>query len=355
MHSLSKYWPIAFTVLIPLVCFARRPTAQLVLEHDIYTSAAPRTAETPVLIIVNIIQYKNDNLVSRKLIEKLVRTELGHSHIGTQTFDGYFGMAFSARRLSHQQLLQPKLILDIESLREDSGYTTSYSITFMNYQESSPGHFKAKDVWVKEQTIKGLSARDIEDSLAQYIQNALQEFCRTYTVPKNEKNAPVNPPSRKSESGSYRLSWNDPNGTRPALQLGASVGTPAVGNFHLGLTNIGSLPIAVGLSGMYWGIERRGIQGEVGYFFARRTALKQTIALTLAAFNETTQTEAPNGNVMGTLVTTTNALKLYTGPAYVLSWKHIRCELGAGIRTTSDAASSVKAFFQIGYVPWIHF
>ncbi|MBI4404408.1 MAG: hypothetical protein HY537_09620 [Deltaproteobacteria bacterium] len=353
MHRLQESWPMLITLLLPLVCLAKRPTAQLLLENDIYARAnAPSTSA--LLVVLNIVQNKNDNFVSRDLIEKLTRAELAQSHISAQVFEGNFAAGFSARRLSKPQLLQHKLIVEIESLREQTGYTTTYSITFINYQEISSGHFKAKDVWAKEQTVKGLSAKDIEDSLAQYVQNALQEFCHIHAQALTQKSLPK-PPPRTSVGGDYRLSWNDPNGSKPALQIGASVGTPAVGNFHLGLVNIATVPISVGLSGMYWGIEKRGIQGEVGYLFARRTALKQTIALTLAAFNETTQTEAPNGNVMGTLVTTTNALKLYTGPTYVLSWKNIRCELGAGIRTTSDAASSVKAFFQIGYVPWFHF
>lgn len=143
------------------------------------------------------------------------------------------------------------------------------------------------------------------------------------------------------------------------LQVGASVGTPAVGNVHLGLWGMGAnVPLTFHVSGIYLSPESRGFQFELGYIFDREGSYQQALGPTLDLFNESRDEKTTTFDNAGrgtTQVVHIHEGKPFLGGAYTVQWGPVRLQAGAALRIGQGNESPFRFLIQAGFVPLIPF
>ncbi|MBI4403070.1 MAG: hypothetical protein HY537_02855, partial [Deltaproteobacteria bacterium] len=327
-------------------------------EHDIkvHGPIEPLLTQGTIQVIVDLKGGDRIDGFDRNFLSQTVVKDLERSGIQAAIFQGNYRAAFNAKTLSLEEILSPKVWLDVSVRKSpsDYGHTIQSNVSYIRYEASSSKQLYRPTMWNRPQLATSVAERDVPKLLSQFIDREIKELSKIAISRKTIARSKLPPTAR----GGYSYRWNDPNANKPALHIGATMGTPALGNLHLGLTNLARVPISISVSGMYWTIEKRGIQAELSYLIAQEGRLKHAAGLALVGVNETTVTDIPinpNGRSLGTDIFTENAIKFYLGPVYTLDWRDLRFELGAGTRVSSGAASAVRVFFQIGYTPRFSF
>lgn len=106
---------------------------------------------------------------------------------------------------------------------------------------------------------------------------------------------------------------------------------------------------------MYFGVDRRGAQLDIGWAFDNAGPLKQVVGVAAVLLNETDKVTAYErddfGRVTTTTVETVNSLRPYVGPTYTADWNSFRLQAGIGARPSPQGQSNFRVLFQIGYTP----
>lgn len=127
--------------------------------------------------------------------------------------------------------------------------------------------------------------------------------------------------------------------SRPKVELGVSLGTPAGLNFSTGIWGTSDVPLVVRATGMYWGPKLKGVQGDLGFLFNPEGNFKHYLAVsgTTVSGGSTTDTFSWTG----------------IGPSYGLNWNGFSTQVGLSFGKSSMASvrqfSSPQLQFQIGY------
>ncbi|MBI4402601.1 MAG: hypothetical protein HY537_00480 [Deltaproteobacteria bacterium] len=356
MHSRRISWSIFAALLLPSLCFAQATTAQLLLEHDINFSESHDVPTDP-LLIVSIAQGKMENPINRVLIERLAQVVLTQNHVSADTYNGEFKPDFLYGKLKVNDLLRPKLVIDIRNeLQEFSGYTINCSITYLVNQEQTPGSFKARNLWSREQTFKGISAKDVENNIARYIEKQLKDFSRQFKQLNKQKSGASHrsQPAGDGRAVGYKLYWRDPSNQKSHIEAGATTGTPTPGNLSAGFWGGQSFPLVLTIAGMYYRDDNRGVALDVGYAFVNKGALKHALGATVALLDQTITTATPDTNVVlgydgGTHIQIRDVLVPYVGPSYTAKWYGFRASVGAGWKLGAEQAPNTRLLFQLGY------
>lgn len=127
--------------------------------------------------------------------------------------------------------------------------------------------------------------------------------------------------------------------TRPLIEAGINLGTPAGLNLSTGVWGTAEVPLVARVSGMYFGSRLRGVQGDLGFLMNPDGNYKHYLALSAM----TTGGEDNYKKFSYTGV----------GPAYGFNWHGFTSQVGLSFGKNSDAStqrfSSPQLQFQIGY------
>ena len=317
----------------------------LLLENDIKLSKAVSIPEGQVLLLFDMTDDKG--VLDRGTLLSTTKIRLNRAGIETHSYQGDFGNAFRRGELAAHELLSPKLILECRIQLKD-GYFATCLLSAVKYVAKSATSVAPKKIWTSpEEYIRGESRQETEMRVTQYLQKELDGFVKAVHLGRASHSPEIT-------HVAYSPDWNDPDGAKPALQFGATVGTPAIGNLYLGVTNIGGLPIGASISGMYWTMQSAGLQAEVNYLLSRNGRFKHQIGIAAVGFDEVTTTPTPDSDA-ATLTTYSYDMKYYVGPTYGVTWHDFRVEVGGGVGITPGCRSTFRGFFQVGYTPSIRF
>ena len=349
------------------------------------------------LAIHPTFQLQGRNQSGRQdLIYAVVRDRLGRAKIattlGAETFFAKFKSlvegaspprVLPARAI--RQFLQPRLFTHFRAVEQKGTrlFRLEGTVVFLMYQSSDAGlHWKPEIYWHQTINTRDLSEADIPEKLVVMTRRLVDDFIPRFrqwqgTEPRTEPPHPATSlsitshhrslPHWEEEPESQSSISNVANATAPvpifaerrhALQVGASVGTPAVGNLHLGVWGWGSLPIAAHLSGMYFSPSIRGAQFETGWIFDRQGSYQQSLNLALALFNESRDEESTRFDGAGrgtTQVVHVHETKPFLGATYTAQWGPIRWQAGPSFRIGPGNDQSFRFLIQAGFVPLIPF
>lgn len=127
--------------------------------------------------------------------------------------------------------------------------------------------------------------------------------------------------------------------SRPKVELGVNLGTPAGLNLSTGIWGTSQVPLVFRVTGMYYGDRLKGIQGDLGFLFNPEGNFKHYVAL--------------SGMTTSGGIGTDQFSYSGIGPAYGLNWHGFSTQVG--LNFGKSAASSYRQFsspqlqFQIGY------
>lgn len=128
--------------------------------------------------------------------------------------------------------------------------------------------------------------------------------------------------------------------TRPLVELGLSLGTPAGLNVSAGLWGTSSVPLMARVSGMYFGQKLSGIQGDLGILFNPDGNFKHYLAIS-------------GMSTSGQVNSFDNFDWKGLGPAYGFNWYGFSMQAGLSFGSSSIASTtrynSPQLQVQLGY------
>ncbi|MBI4403134.1 MAG: hypothetical protein HY537_03195 [Deltaproteobacteria bacterium] len=302
-----------------------------------------------------------DALWAAIIKEKLTRSEIS-SRIGRSDLFSDFD------HLRAEEVLAPKLIIVIRIERKQERYFLQSRLVFLRYlpKADEPGWLIPTSEWTKELVLADLLTNELTERMAQFVRKEIESFIlffRNLRAKEGTKSCNAHRIER-AELGFRKVQLPEKSTLQehPSLpdpfQVGVAVGTPAIGNIHLGLWAGGKVPVAGNLSGMVWNARYRGFQADVGWAFKRGSGWRHAAGLGVAGFNDTRESIQPvldgTGNVIAQEKTTVDSIKFFIGPVYTLVWKSIRLQGGVSYRMGEGAGSNVRWLFQIGFSPFLH-
>ena len=263
-------------------------------------------------------------------------------------------------------LLAPKLRIEVQRERSANVVTllwVAYAATRENPLRYLP------QISVRRMRFNEGTLAEISPPATQFIRKSVDEFIRGSA--RVQSTAVVN----RIYCGTIRAEYQarrefiseteNPAAAAPRkFQVGASVGTPAIANLHLGIWGLGSFPLVTSLSGMIYSSQTRGLQYELGFAFHRNAsgrngALEQAINLSFALLNEHRELSEDKFDAVGNLLRTENTavdqLKFYLGPSYTLQWNGFRVQGGIVFRPGDGVDPATRLLFQLGYCPTFSF
>lgn len=127
--------------------------------------------------------------------------------------------------------------------------------------------------------------------------------------------------------------------SRPLVELGVNLGTPAGLNLSTGIWGTSEVPLVFRVSGMYYGSRLKGVQGDLGYLFNPEGNFKHYVAVSGTTLAGETSTDRFNWTGIG--------------PTYGLNYHGFSTQVGLSFGKSSAASltkfSSPQLQFQIGY------
>ena len=328
---------------------------ELVLEHDIQVgdSVSNSIGELPILVVIEVTGNGAKSL-DRGLVREVVRQKFKEKAVRSEIANADFRARFIENRLSAEEILSPKLLVELEASRDPGDGALSIVCTLSKIQYFARGKqsFRATLDWSASREVRGFSSQEAEESLGRFLQERLGARLspsRPKTVTKRR---------HLERSGlnqlQYRLDYNDPDHRRGRVLIGALFGTPALVNGFVGYWGSRKVPVSVGISGIYLSRERRGLELDAGWIFDNSGAVRQVVGLALignAERHEETRYERDDfGRVTSTIIETRYRVMPYAGPVYTFDWNGLRVQAGVAARLSSEGESAMRGVFQLGYI-----
>jgi hypothetical protein len=332
------------------VALASESLTQILLQHDIRVEKeVPKPAD---LLIVFSVHGVRSSSIQVLLLRNLLARKLEAAGISNHVFLGDFEKYFLHGDSSQEDLVCPKLIVDIGVSSEGSDF--SFQMSLVEYREDSKKSFHPSVTWMKSQDMKGISVEQAENNLIQAAQKVVRDLLGIEGK-RLKTSYPLTAGTLvTSEKVTYQLRFKDSDNLRNHMFLGVALGTPAIGNIVVGFWGSRSIPLVITASGMYYGQSQRGVQLDTSWAFDNTGDFRQTVGVSLALLNDassnTTVTGTDEfGRTTETTTVTTNLLKPYLGPSYSVQWNNFRLGGGAGIGLDPTAQSAFRVLLQLGY------
>ncbi len=258
-------------------------------------------------------------------------------------------------------LLGTKFVIDMNVRLDGIHYILATELILIKMKETGEGVFKPERKWSGHLFLNGLTKEELDENISKFLRREVDRALRECG---QEFEGGLSVTSESVQVEWQSLSETDVTRVvfpirknRPArLAFGATAGTPALGNLNLSVWGIGGLPLLLGVSGMYFGAQNRGIQTEVGFVLGSHESFTQAVGIALCAFNETTQRiELSNPQAMGAEQVIVERLYAYLGPVYSFNWRWIRLQIGFARTLSVEVKSNNRLLFQVGFTPSVEF
>lgn len=337
---------------------------EVILQYEVNVNGASKLSpdNLPILIVVEANGSRSSLDIDR--IAQYVQLRLGKNGISSRIYDQDFRKNLLAGKLSRTELFSPKLAVEV-SVRSFESSAVSCRISYVQYRLKADlqSRYQAVKDWGRENEFHNVSADVIESTVGQFLEKeigSLVRVTRTNKKRSNIKNQSIGRNSGPSDSHlSYSLNWNDPDNRRNRFTVGVVVGTPALGNLHLGFWGSQRLPLIASVSGMYYAPNLRGLQAEVGWAFDNSGNFKQALSIAAIGFNGTRKNARDERDIYGRIIKTTidtvNEFHPYLGPTYIFDWNDFRLQGGVATRLDASREPQLRFLIQIGYTPRIRF
>jgi hypothetical protein len=347
-----RRWLFLTLLLISAITKAEETFVETVTHHLLMTEGPGPTGDIVVIAKVTAASQASEDIA---LAEHIAVNKLRRFRLDATNYPGNFQNDFSSRNVPEKFLLSRKLIIQIEMKSEQRGsYHLNCALALLEYHASSTHTYVAKVIWERKQDIGGIPDKDIAENLHRYVQKAVGTL-----IEEKGDYLRRNSPTRASETcgpgkAQYSLYWKDTDNLRNHFLIGATLGTPAIGNLYVGFWGSRDFPLVTGISGMYYGDSQRGIQVDLGWAFDNTGEFRQVVGMGFAFLNETSSNSSNETNELGvptsTTTVTTNDLKPFLGPTYTAEWNNIRLQAGVTYRLDPSSQSTFRFLVQLGYV-----
>jgi len=304
---------------------------ELVNQH-VVLEATPVPSTQPVPLAV-FVESKLAS-PSRELLAALLRRRLSDAKVNF-----YFA---GAKPRPVTEATAPKLVL---ALTEAGASSVTFELFLVEYTVSEK-RFIPSIAWERKHTLDQLPESEREETLGRLLQRELAHFvARPATAPQ---------PFTSLAGAPYRTEWRDRESVSSILAFGATAGTPIPVGLRAGVWGNVDLPIALGIGGMYLSPTQRGFQADAGWAWDRQGTVKQVVGVTFAKLNETTvvtSTVPQERSRTSTRIETTQRLRGYFGPHYVVQWSDIFFQAAALFPVQDGQGKGTRFLMQVGYVP----
>lgn len=350
-----------FLIFGALIFFAGRLPGRTLaddwIQYRVTIPAGHRISSSHRTVLV-VWDVDRDTGFEPGLYTDLVLLKLKRCGLRPVAYRGDFKRDFLRHRLSLRELVQDKLIIsvrDFPSTKVSLSYLTAAPSTDTSAIDFTERGREAEKTDVQD----GEKRTQIERAVHKALIRLTSKVVEVRREDREDDASIGYSSATQGTNADYEVTDLDSERRQGRLFLGGSLGTPALLNLNVGYWGGRNLPVMFQISGMYFSTSSRGIQGDVGWSFIDSGSVRQAIALSVSALNQSQSEEATSYDVLNRPLSVTsvmtNNLQPYLGPSYFVRWKSFVASIGAGAALSSDASSRFRALFQIGFVPEFRF
>ncbi len=301
--------------------------------------------------------------LDRSYVERLIRSKFASQGVSVRLLPRTFQNDFLAGKLGVEDLLRPKLAITFQNGSPAGGKDSAIEIelALLTFPRQGDRYVMEKS-WLRKHRLAGLTGPAVEESISRLLQRELSRFLKENenseaVIPKGVRVASLASTDNedvRSDALKYSLDFRDEESLSPLISIGATAGLPVIANLRIAYWGNIRFPILLGLSGMYLGMENRGIQLDAGYVFDRVGNFKQGLSLVVNRMNETWRRESTIPLERGrtaTRVEVDQILRTHLGLAYSAQFGSFTGMIGALKPLGEGPTNSIRALIQVGYAP----